>query len=131
MLLFVFGVLCFTVPSLGFEWLTSWWAMCIVVGLPLLQYHKVLGDRVLAGARWVQQRDKWVSTYELARIRSTTVGLYRAMNIKDIHGNNFILVLHDAQMNPQLWDLVYNGILHSVTHGDCDISNAARRILKV
>ncbi|MFY2790993.1 hypothetical protein [Rhodococcus sp. MALMAid1271] len=86
---------------------------------------------MIAGARWVQQRDEWVSTYELEKIRSTTFGLNRAMSIRDIHGNNFVLVLRPTQQNPLLWNLVYNGIAYSVAHGNCDISKAARRILKV
>ncbi|WP_427915656.1 hypothetical protein [Rhodococcus sp. KRD162] len=130
-LLLVFGILVFTVPIRSFDWIWYWWPPFMVFGLPILQYYKSLGDRVLAGARWVQQRDEWISTYEITKIRSTTVGLNRASKIEDIHGNKLILVLRDAQMNPLLWNLVYNGIAYSVAHGNCDISKAARRILKV
>ncbi|CCQ15576.1 putative uncharacterized protein [Rhodococcus sp. AW25M09] len=130
-MLLVFGILVFSIPIWSFEWIWDWWPPCMVFGLPLLQYRKSLGDRVLAGARWVQQRDKWISTYEITKIRSTTVGLNRASKIEDVHGNKLILVLRDAQMNPLLWNLVYNGIAHSVANGNCDISKAARRILKV
>ena len=96
-----------------------------------LIYFDLKKERVLAGARWVQERDKWVSTYELTKIRSTTVGLNRASKLTDAQGNTLVLVLRNAQMNPQLWNLVYNGIVHSVASGECDISKAARRILKV
>lgn len=129
--LFVFGLLVFVIPFRGFDWMTMWWPQCMIIGLTILQYRKVLGDRVLAGARWVQQRDKWASTYELVKIRSTPVGLRRAIKIEDVHGHRFILVLRDAQTNPRLWNLVYNGIVYSEASGNCDISKAARRILKI
>ncbi|MDZ7929262.1 MAG: hypothetical protein U5N21_04025 [Rhodococcus sp. (in: high G+C Gram-positive bacteria)] len=124
-------LLFFIVPFRGFGWADLWFPWLVILGLPALQYRKSLGDRVLAGARWVQQRDEWISTYEITRIRSTTVGLNRASKIEDVHSNKMILVFRDAQMNPLLWNLVYNGIAHSVAHGNCDISKAARRILKV
>lgn len=129
--LFGLGVLAFAIPFRGFDWISMWFPWVFILGLTFLQYRKVLGDRVLAGSRWVQQRDKWVSTYELTKIRSTTNGLNRASKIEDANGNKLTLVLRDAQENPLLWDLVYNGIVHSVASGNCDISKAARRILKV
>lgn len=129
--LFVFALLVFVIPFRGFDWMSMWWPQVMIIGLPILQFRKSLGDRVLAGALWVQQRDKWALTYELVKIRSTTVGRYRAIKIVDCQDHEIILVLHDAQTNPRLWDLVYNGILHSVASGNCDISRAARRILKV
>ena len=130
-MLFAIFLLVFVVPFRGFGWADLWFPWFVILGLPLLHYRKSLGDRVLAGARWVQQRDQWISTYEITKIRSTTVGLNRASKIEDVHGNKLILVLRDAQMNPLLWNLVYNGIAHSVAYGNCDISKAARRILKV
>lgn len=36
----------------------------------------------------------------------------------------------DTQGNPGLWDLVYNGVLHSVVSGNCDLDAETRRILK-
>ncbi|MCJ0978750.1 hypothetical protein MTX35_13615 [Rhodococcus sp. ARC_M12] len=130
MLICIF-LLFFIVPFRGFGWADLWFPWLVILGLPVLQYRKSLGDRVLAGARWVQQRDEWISTYEITKIRSTTVGLNRASKIEDVHGNKLILVLPDAQMNPLLWNLVYNGIVHSVAYGNCDISKAARRILEI
>ncbi|MGB6072360.1 MAG: hypothetical protein WBG53_17635 [Rhodococcus sp. (in: high G+C Gram-positive bacteria)] len=115
----------------GFEWTSNWFLWVFITVICVTMYFDLKKDRVIAGARWVQQREEWVSTYELVRIRSTTVGLNRAMSIRDTHGNKLVLVLSTTQKNPPLWNLVYNGIAHSVAHGDCDISKAARRIIKV
>jgi hypothetical protein len=129
-----FFVLClaaFAVITGGFDWVTDWFPWGFSGGLSLLIYFDARRDRVLAGSQWVQTRKEWVSTYELTRIRSTNVGLQRAMKLEDNHGHKLVLVLRHAQKNTKLWDLVYNGIVHSVASGDCDISKAARRILKV
>lgn len=122
---------CGTVIYRGFEWTSNWFLWVFITVICVTMYFDLKKDRVIAGARWVQQREEWVSTYELVRIRSTTVGLNRAMSIRDTHGNKLVLVLSTTQKNPPLWNLVYNGIAHSVAHGDCDISKAARRIIKV
>lgn len=126
-----FMLACATFVYRGFDWIYEWLPWTAVLGLPLLVFFDMRKDRVLAGARWVQERDKWVSTYELVTIRSTTVGLNRATKLIDAQGNKIVLILRNAQANPALWDLVYNGIVHSVASGSCDISRAARRILRV
>lgn len=129
-----FFVLCLAAVTFmrgGFDWVTDWFPWCFSGGLSLLVYFDARRDRVLAGSQWVQTGKKWVSIYELTRIRSTNVGLQRAMKLEDCHGHKLVLVLRHAQKNTKLWDLVYNGIVHSVASGDCDISKAARRILKV
>ena len=115
----------------GFDWVYEWFPWTFTLALSVLYYLDKKKDRVLAGAQWVQERDKWVSTYELTRVRFTTVGYNRAAKLVDIHGNELVIVLRHTQMNPKLWDLVYNGIVYSVATGNCDISKAARRILKV
>ncbi|WP_183130497.1 hypothetical protein [Rhodococcus sp. SBT000017] len=120
-----------TIIYRGFEWTSNWFLWVFITVICVAMYFHLKKDRVVAGSRWVQQRDEWISTYEITKIRSTTVGLNRASKIEDVHGNKLILVLRDAQMNPLLWNLVYNGIVHSVAHGNCDISKAARRILKI
>lgn len=129
--IFSLAIIAFIIPYRGFDWVSDWFPWCFAAVMTALFYRKISKDQVVAGARWVQQRDQWVSTYELTKIRSTNVGLKRASSIQDVHGNKFVLVLRDAQQNPLLWDLVYNGIVHSVTSGNCDISKAARRILEV
>ena len=100
--MFGFALFAFVVVYRGFGWVSEWFPWVFAAVMAVLIYRKIREDRVIAGAQWIQQRDKWVSTYELTKIRSTTV-----------------------------WDLVYNGIVHSVASGNCDISKAARRILKI
>lgn len=128
---FVFSLAVVTFMRGGFDWATDWFSWCSSGGLGLMLYIDASRHRVLAGFQWVQTRKKWVSTYELTRIRSTNIGLQRAMKLDDSHGHTLVLVLRHAQKNIELWDVVYDGIVHSVASGDCDISKAARRILKV
>ncbi|WP_238588653.1 hypothetical protein [Rhodococcus pyridinivorans] len=85
-----------------------------------------------AGSTWVQWRDGWVDTYQLTRIRFSADGPNRVLRLKDIHGNEIhSFKISEIQRNPDLWDLAYNGILHSVASGNCDIDAKTRRILKI
>ncbi len=85
-----------------------------------------------AGATWVQWRSRWVDTYHLTRIRFSADGYSRVLRLKDAHGNEIhSFKISEIQGNPDLWDLVYNGILHSVASGNCDIDAKTRRILQI
>lgn len=116
----------------GFAWMTAWpvwlyvpawwWAMFRVVKLKWLA----------AGSVWVQTRWSWVNVYELTRIRFTVNGVNRVLRLEDSAGREVDpLDLRDVQANPAMWDLVYNGILHSVASGNCDISEKARAVLRL
>lgn len=117
----------------GFDWLTYWWVW-VVLGLAVFWgvWTFRRGDWLAAGAVWVQQDKNWVNIYELAKIRFTVSGLNRVLNLTDSSGRTIHgLVIRDVQSNQPMWDLVYNGILHSVASGNCDISDKARSVLKV
>ncbi|MFC7449732.1 hypothetical protein [Rhodococcus daqingensis] len=117
----------------GLVWMTWWWSW-LVLGLWLAHgwWFSRHGNWLAAGAVWVQQDKNWVNTYELTKIRFTVSGLNRVLKLTDSSGRNIYgLVIRDVQSNQPMWDLVYNGILHSVASGDCDISDKARSVLKV
>lgn len=126
-----FGAIAFTVMN-GFAWLTVWipwlyfpaiwWAMFRVMKLKWLA----------VGSVWVQDRRGWVNLYELTRIRFAVDGLNRVLRLDDSAGRELDqLYLRDAQANSAMWDLIYNGILHSVASGNCEISEKARAVLRL
>nr|WP_246045175.1 hypothetical protein [Rhodococcus oryzae] len=123
----------FLVLKRGLDWLGYWWvwvvfAATVLWGLWTFRH----GDWLAAGSTWVQQNKNWVNTYELTQIRFTVSGLNRALILTDSSGQNIHgLVIRSVQSNQPMWDLVYNGILHSVASGNCDISDKARAVLKV
>ncbi|GEM_PF-612672 len=85
-----------------------------------------------AGAEWLQVKDVWVEIYDLVRISAGTNGADRAIGLEDSGGRSIHAVsLKRIQGHPAMWDLVYNGILHSVASGKCDIPPGARKLLQI
>ncbi|MCA1708285.1 MAG: hypothetical protein LC808_35420, partial [Actinobacteria bacterium] len=99
----------------GFGWMSTWWLWLIVlVGLPIF-YFAIGGHHMSAGADWLNSRGSFVKTYELTSIKvSTGGGGSYYLNLEDGQGNEVSIQLGVIQQNRALWDLVYNGILHSV-----------------
>ncbi len=52
-----------------------------------------------------------------------------ALVLKDRHGRRFQCQLSTLQANPKLWDLVYNGMLHSACHRRVQSNARAREHL--
>ena len=116
----------------GLEWVRWWWYWAIVVTFAWIMFRTNGNVWTAAGATWVQWRSSWVDTYHLTRIRFSADGYSRVLRLKDAHGNEIhSFKISEIQGNPDLWDLVYNGILHSVASGNCDIDAKTRRILQI
>ncbi|WP_085468770.1 hypothetical protein [Rhodococcus rhodochrous] len=121
-----------TVINGDFRWI-HWWIMwVIIIGSALLLFRGIGNHWTAAGINWVQWREDWVDTYQLTRIQFSADGYSRVLRLKDAHGNKIhSFKISEIQRNPDLWDLVYNGILHSVASGNCDIDTKTRHILKI
>ncbi len=116
----------------GFDWIREWWAWGLLVLFPWMMFRATKNHWTAAGAIWVQWRSSWVDTYHLTRIRFSADGTNQVLRLKDAHGNEIhSFKISQIQGNPDLWDLVYNGILHSVASGNCDIDAKTRRILQI
>ncbi len=127
-LLAVFG----TISAGGFSWVLEWWAWGLLALFPWIMFRASGNHWTAAGVSWVQWRDSWVDTYKLTRIQFSADGYSRVLRLKDAHGNEIhSFKISEIQRNPDLWDLVYNGILHSVASGNCDIDAKTRHILKI
>ncbi|WP_232284632.1 hypothetical protein [Rhodococcus sp. R1101] len=122
----------FTISNGDLRWIHWWGAWLIITAGGWLMFRGIRNHWTAAGSTWVQCRDSWVDTYHLTRIRFSADGTNRVLRFKDAHGNEIhSFKISDIQGNPDLWDLVYNGILHSVAFGSCDIDAKTRHILKI
>ncbi|WP_374107757.1 hypothetical protein, partial [Rhodococcus sp. DMU2021] len=121
-----------TVLNGDFRWV-HWWIMWVIMAVGAwMMFRATANHWTAAGASWVQWRSSWVDTYKLTRIRFSADGYSRVLRLKDAHGNEIqSFKISEIQRNPDLWDLVYNGILHSVASGNCDIDAKTRHILKI
>lgn len=103
------------------------WAVPVVGGL-LIAWN-VRGTNLSAGADWLQSRRHWVRLYELTSIKCTTKPGGFSVLLEDAHGGSAGGDLRELQSNPALWDLVHNGVLHSVASRPVKANLAARRHL--
>ncbi len=120
-----------TVINGDFRWI-HWWIMWVIIpGSSLLLFFGK-GNHWTAAAPPGSNGTTAVDTYHLTRIRFSADGPSRVLRLKDAHGNKIqSFKISEIQRNPDLWDLVYNGILHSVASGNCDIDAKTRHILKI
>ena len=120
------------VISGGAAWLTElkdWttWALFAVFGA--IFYLIVRGGRFSAGAEWVAKRDKWVRVYELTKVTSHGYFNGAGLLLMDSGGRKVKLRFVDLSTDRLLWDLTYNGILHSVIAGGARTNGTLRRTL--
>ncbi len=108
-----------TIETRSVEWMTSWWPWAFVAALALFYYFSAR-PMMCAGADWYRCGSRFVRTYELVSAtvsRTATGDVSWHLNLKDEAGCKTATRLDDLERNPLLWDLVYNGILHSVRNG--------------
>ncbi|MGH8867951.1 MAG: hypothetical protein ACRDYU_08140 [Actinomycetes bacterium] len=120
-----------TVKMGSLEWVSLWWAW-LIIGLTVLLL--VVGSRrkqLAAGADWLSVRGAWVRTYELTRIKATRAYATVAFEFVDSGGRHVYTKALDLQQNSRLWDLVNNGILHSVYVNRAEVNALARKSLEL
>ena len=118
----------------GFNWITEirvWPAWLIILGIFPILYLSLRADQVAAGADWVQSGKQWVRTYELTSITLKPSGPNLMLQLIDRDGRKVRMSWSRIQDNRELWDLVYNGILHSVYLGHAEVDSGARHHLKL
>lgn len=117
----------------GFAWMTVWYMWLILVVLPVLFYlHKSRTDVFSAGALWLQHRKNWVRTYELVEVKLKARGYgWVYLQVEDRHEQRLWVPLKLLVKNRELWDLVYNGILHSAHTNRVRTNRGARKLLRL
>ncbi|HEX5494071.1 MAG TPA: hypothetical protein VFX70_05785, partial [Mycobacteriales bacterium] len=70
-------------------------------------------------------------TYELTKVALKRSGANMMLDLVDRDGRTLRVPWSRLQYNRALWDLVYNGILHSVYVGHAETDLGARNHLKL
>lgn len=121
-----------TANSGSFHWMTAWWWWwLLMLGAGFIVYKAFSNIWVAAGASWAQTGKSWVDTYQLTSIKVGAAGANQMLRLKDSAGREASFKLRDVQRNQALWDLVYNGILHSVSDGQASPPMGTRKILSL
>lgn len=83
-----------------------------------------------AGADWLGVgKDIFIKTYELTTVKVFVDGAAHVIDMTDKYGGSVRVKTFALQQNHELWDLVYNGILHSVHVGGAETNKRARDYL--
>ncbi|MDQ3276668.1 MAG: hypothetical protein M3Q39_16960 [Actinomycetota bacterium] len=113
----------------GFDWMGTWWFWSLVLWpLPAyLLWRRV--EIIAAGADWLLWKTKWVRTYDLAKVKLSPRGAQFNLILTDREGRKLSIPWLQLCYNRALWDLVYNGILHSAHNGSFASNREARSTL--
>jgi hypothetical protein len=80
-----------------------------------------------AGAEWYSTGSRWVRIYELVEVTmSEDSRRGTQLLLADAHENEVRVSYQYVRQNRLIWDLVYNGILHSVVAGNADTDTFTR-----
>ncbi|MBB5069976.1 hypothetical protein BJ969_003064 [Saccharopolyspora gloriosae] len=131
LLLILFLFMC--LRDWGISWMSTWWLWLFIAWPPFVFYFIGKSVGISAGADWFAVKTGYVETYELAQVKvvGTSGGLAWDLELKDKQGNELSINLREIQTNRDLWDLVYNGIVHSVQRGSAKTNTRALDKLKL
>ncbi|MDV6011011.1 hypothetical protein [Haloechinothrix sp. LS1_15] len=121
----------------AFGWVTVWQMWVLLVVLALLPAMPLTFMVYSAGADWLQvqrvrlgvTRGVFVKLYELTKIDVGVAGPNDFLRLWD--GERYLeRSFIELQKDRRVWDLLYNGILHSMVNG-AEVTNSARRQLQL
>ncbi|PXY38597.1 hypothetical protein BA062_01270 [Prauserella flavalba] len=120
----------YVIRDWGFSWIGNIWLWLIALPWPFVFLLAGRNERMSAGADWLAYgKDVFVKTYELTSVKVFIDGPAPAIEMLDRHGAGLRVKTFVLQQNHELWDLVYNGILHSVHVGGAETNKRARDYL--
>jgi len=125
---FVFVAIVFTV-GLGLDWVTTWaiWPIIILTFAGIYFSLRACG----AGIDWLARRKTWVKTYELVKVTCRTNHGDPELRLVDSDGRGVEVAISDLQGDRRIWDLTYNGILHSVIAGGAQTNGQLHMMLRL
>jgi hypothetical protein len=103
--------------TLGLSWVSTW-VMWPIIALCLIGvYASTRVSQCRVGADWVANRKTWVRIYELVKVTCHGGVGDPELRLVDSDGRRTTLGILTMQNDRDIWDLTYNGILHSVIAG--------------
>lgn len=138
-LLFVGGSLIAVLDGGGpFDWMGAWQLWAIILVTAYLITGPLTYVVLSAGADWfqattvrfgVRRKTTVIRFYELREIKADFAGVTWWLTLMGDEGG-IHLALHEWQYDRRMWDLVYNGILHSVAAG-AECPKLTRQLLEL
>jgi len=128
----IFGLALAGILSLtrGTGWLTHWVVWVFLAVWLVVIYLISRTERFSAGADWVARGNKWVKVYDLVKVTCHSYPYWGAgVCMRDSSGRKLRYRFSDLSSDRMLWDLTYNGILHSVISGGAETNWMLRKSL--
>lgn len=116
----------------GTAWImhAKYWGVWAFLAVALVVvYFFFRGGCYSAGADWVARGKKWVKVYDLVKVTSRSYPGGPGVYLRDSGGRTLRFKFVDLSSDRMLWDLTYNGILHSVIAGGARTNDMLRRTL--
>lgn len=113
----VFPIGVTVLQGFSIEWMKYWqpWVVLPLIMLAIYSVQRTVECSV--GAEWLQVGKTWVRLYELTKITAKHRSSAIHIDFEDSAGREVRVQADDLQKNREMWDLVYNGVLHSVIAG--------------
>lgn len=120
------GVAAFVLQTLGLSvlqsfnltWMTLLWPWLIILVFSAAVFLAMPYEPCAAGAEWLSIGRKWIRLYELTEIDTTYQrGGNLFLQLTDSDGHHLTVNAEDLRERRFMYDLVYNGMLHSVVTG--------------
>jgi hypothetical protein len=102
-----------------------WWEWLLAIGAGVGIYFSTKAEWCSAGADWFSFQKSWAKTYELTEIKTRYLGGTTIVYLTDADGHKIDAPLNVIQEDRLIWDLLYNGVRHSIANGAV-IKGAAR-----
>ncbi len=129
---FVIVVVLLTLVQGGdIAWMSIWYVWLIVLLSAVGVYTSSRSVECSAGAEWLQQGKTWVRLYELTEVKARARSNAIHLDLTDSDGRWVKINSSDIQEDRDMWDLVYNGILHSVIAGGATTNGMLHSALKI
>lgn len=127
---FFFIVIALTLKQWSFWWMTLWWAwLCGPVLLGVILYVWTRRAAIAAGVDWYKNGKHWVDTYDLKSVKVEAGPGKFNLALRDRSSRAVVTPCLTIEKNRKLWDLVYNGIVHSVKDHPVETNKASRQYL--
>jgi hypothetical protein len=114
------------------DWIKLWTVWVVILLVMAVMFAILRGERFSAGADWMASQGKWARIYELVEVTAHTSGTGVYVTLKDSGGREVEYKFVDLGGSDRLlFDLTYNGILHSVIAGGAKTNPLLHRTLKL
>jgi len=113
------------------EWMKFWQVWLVVLLFIVGLYYLERKVECAAGAEWLKVGKTWVRLYELVQVKAKHRSNALHLDFEDSAGRWVMVRAQDLQRSRELWDLVYNGVLHSVIAGGAKTNGLVHKVFEV